>query len=56
MVQVRALHPTHADGNIDIQAWLAGLQNQVALEDTSRLQQACELAQEARDHATYKIK
>ena len=51
MVQVRALHPTHADGNIDIQAWLAGLQNQVALEDTSRLQQACELAQEARDHA-----
>ncbi|MBT4238305.1 MAG: bifunctional (p)ppGpp synthetase/guanosine-3',5'-bis(diphosphate) 3'-pyrophosphohydrolase, partial [Oceanospirillaceae bacterium] len=52
MVQVRALHPTQADGNIDIQAWLAGLQNQVVLEDTSRLQQACELAQEARDHAS----
>ena len=39
---------TLIDGNIDIQAWLAGLQNQVVLEDTSRLQQACELAQEAR--------
>ena len=52
MVQVRALHPTHADGNVDIQAWMAGLQNEVELPDTSRLQKACELAQEVRDHAS----
>ncbi|MDC9719722.1 MAG: GTP diphosphokinase [Gammaproteobacteria bacterium] len=52
MVQVRAIHPTHADGNIDIQAWLAGLQSQVELADTTRLQKACEWAQEARDRAS----
>ena len=52
MVQVRALHPTHADGNVDIQAWMAGLQSEVELADTSRLQKACELAQEVRDHAS----
>ena len=52
MVQVRAVHPTHADGNIDIQAWMMGLQDQLELADTSRLQKACELAQEVRDHAS----
>ena len=52
MVQVRALHPTHADGNVDIQAWMAGLQSEVELADTNRLQKACELAQKVRDHAS----
>ncbi|HCH31717.1 MAG TPA: GTP diphosphokinase, partial [Oceanospirillaceae bacterium] len=52
MVQVRAVHPTHADGNIDIQAWMAGISEQVELLDTSRLQRACEWAQEVRDRAS----
>lgn len=45
MVQVRAVHPTYADGNVDIQAWMAGLKNVVELSDAGVLQQACELAQ-----------
>ncbi|MCO4836597.1 MAG: GTP diphosphokinase [Oceanospirillaceae bacterium] len=52
MVQVRALHPTYADGNVDIQAWMAGLKNLVELSDAGVLQQACELAQKVRDHAS----
>ncbi|MDB9869187.1 HD domain-containing protein, partial [Oceanospirillaceae bacterium] len=52
MVQVRAVHPTYADGNVDIQAWMAGLKNVVELSDAGVLQQACELAQKVRDHAS----
>jgi GTP pyrophosphokinase len=52
MVQVRAVHPIHADGNIDIQAWMAGISEQVELLDTSRLQRACEWAQDVRDRAS----
>ena len=52
MVQVRAVHPTHADGNINIQAWMDGIKAQVELADTSRLQRACEWAQEVRDRAS----
>ena len=47
MVQVRDHYPTREDGSIDIPAWLDDLNEELEIKDLSRLQQACEMAEQA---------
>ncbi len=47
MVQVRDHYPTKEDGSIDIPAWLEDLNAELNIKDLSRLQQACEMAEQA---------
>lgn len=44
MVKVREDYPTRADGNVDLDAWLARLQTKVELHDPAELKRACEFA------------
>ncbi|MFO7704947.1 MAG: GTP diphosphokinase [Halopseudomonas sp.] len=46
MVQVRALHPTNGDGSVNIDAWIARMQQRVPLTSPAVLQEACEWALE----------
>ncbi len=46
MVQVRALHPTNRDGSVNIDAWIARMQQRVPLTAPAVLKEACEWALE----------
>jgi GTP pyrophosphokinase len=46
MVQVRKLQPDPAQGYINTDAWVSQLQHTLGLDDTSRVRQACDLAQD----------
>ena len=51
MVKVREDQPLTSSGNVDIQQWLARLQEDVRLRDPDRLAQACEWAQRLESEA-----
>ncbi|MGM0614636.1 MAG: GTP diphosphokinase [Pseudomonadota bacterium] len=51
MVKVREDQPLTSSGKVDIQQWLARLQEDVRLRDPDRLAQACEWAQRLEDEA-----
>ncbi|TVM05865.1 MAG: GTP diphosphokinase [Halomonas sp.] len=51
MVKVREDQPLTSSGKVDIQQWLARLQEDVRLRDPDRLAQACEWAQKLEDEA-----
>lgn len=46
MVQVRALNPTNRDGSVNIDAWIARMQQRVPLTAPAVLKEACEWALE----------
>lgn len=45
MVKVRADYPTRDDGSVDLDAWLARIEDQVQLHDANQLLAACQLAE-----------
>ncbi|XKF14484.1 GTP diphosphokinase [Halomonas sp. BLK-85] len=51
MVKVREDQPLTSSGKVDIQQWLARLQEDVRLRDPDRLAQTCEWAQKLEDEA-----
>ena len=57
MVQVRSQHPLNADGSIDLQRWVAQMQEMDDSLDAQQLLQACEFARDAelRAHAAQNL-
>ncbi|WP_062269631.1 GTP diphosphokinase [Endozoicomonas arenosclerae] len=51
MVKVREDHPVRYDGSVDLEAWLARLQDSFGVTGTDRLRAACELSRWAEDEA-----
>lgn len=45
MVKVRADYPTRDDGSVDLDTWLARIEDQVQLHDAAQLLSACRLAE-----------
>ncbi|EPC03928.1 (p)ppGpp synthetase [Litchfieldella anticariensis FP35 = DSM 16096] len=60
MVKVREDQPLHDDGNVNIDRWLARLQEDVTLRDVDRMREACILAEQLaresdRPHKTWLV-